>query len=179
MKNILLENDVHIPARYVPRYLTKTDTKKQKTYLKKSRKLYKKHIYYQRPKVSSFKSVPSSHVKKAMSMYDVENMAPTAALAKKTKCSLQSLKKIVNKGRGAYYSSGSRPNQTPDSWGFARLASAITGGNASIADYHILYDSCSPDSQALTLATQTCKQQGKCKKYLDANKNNTRKLRKL
>jgi len=40
------------------------------------------------------------------------------------------LQKIVNKGMGAYYSSGSRPNQTPASWGIARLASAITGGPA-------------------------------------------------
>jgi hypothetical protein len=183
MKNILLENDVHVPTRYIPRYLNKTDTKKQKTYLKKSRKLYKKHIYYQRPNVASFKSLPSPHVKNAMAMYNVENVMPTADLAKKTKCYLRSLKKIVNKGRGAYYSSGSRPNQTPDSWGIARLASAITGGNSSIVDYHILYNGCSPDSKALTLATQTCKRQGKCKKYLDANKNNnknsTRKIRKL
>ena len=35
------------------------------------------------------------------------------------------LKKVINKGMGAYYSSGSRPNQTPHSWGYARLASVL------------------------------------------------------
>ena len=33
-------------------------------------------------------------------------------LSKKTGCSIKTLKKIVKKGMGAYYSSGSRPNQT-------------------------------------------------------------------
>ena len=45
---------------------------------------------------------------------------------------------IVKKGQGAYYSSGSRPNQTGHSWGRARLASSITGGKASAVDYKIL-----------------------------------------
>ena len=53
---------------------------------------------------------------------------------KKTGCSIEALKKIVNKGEGAYYSSGSRPNQTSHSWGYARLASAITGGKAAAVD---------------------------------------------
>ena len=35
---------------------------------------------------------------------------------------------IIKKGKGAYYSSGSRPNQTPFSWGYGRLASVILGG---------------------------------------------------
>tara|TARA_R110001592_G_scaffold78043_2_gene234456 strand:- start:4276 stop:4668 length:393 start_codon:yes stop_codon:yes gene_type:complete len=35
---------------------------------------------------------------------------------------------VINKGKGAYYSSGSRPNQTPFSWGYGRLASVILGG---------------------------------------------------
>jgi len=35
---------------------------------------------------------------------------------------------VIKKGKGAYYSSGSRPNQTPFSWGYGRLASVIMGG---------------------------------------------------
>ena len=58
----------------------------------------------------------------------------------------------MNKGRGAYYSSGSRPNQSAESWGLARLASAITGGNASKIDYGILESGCKPNSPALLLA---------------------------
>uniref|UniRef100_A0A6C0CWS6 DUF5824 domain-containing protein n=1 Tax=viral metagenome TaxID=1070528 RepID=A0A6C0CWS6_9ZZZZ len=45
--------------------------------------------------------------------------------------------KILNKGRGAYYSSGSRPNQTPDSWAYARLASVIMDGPSRKYDINI------------------------------------------
>tara|TARA_R100000231_G_scaffold112533_1_gene83426 strand:+ start:179 stop:601 length:423 start_codon:yes stop_codon:yes gene_type:complete len=45
--------------------------------------------------------------------------------------------KIINKGRGAYFSSGSRPNQTPESWGLARLASVILGGPSRRIDKSI------------------------------------------
>jgi hypothetical protein len=58
----------------------------------------------------------------------------------------------VKKGEGAYYSSGSRPNQTPQSWAYARLASAITGGKASLVDYSILEKGCDPRKKALKLA---------------------------
>jgi hypothetical protein len=43
-------------------------------------------------------------------------------------------KKIKDKAMGAYFSGGSRPNQTPSSWAFARLASVITGGPARKVD---------------------------------------------
>ena len=46
-------------------------------------------------------------------------------------------KKIKEKAMGAYYSGGSRPNQTPASWAFARLASVITGGPARKVDRSI------------------------------------------
>jgi len=42
--------------------------------------------------------------------------------------------KILAKGRGAYFSSGSRPNQTPASWSNARLASVIMNGAARKVD---------------------------------------------
>lgn len=143
---------LHVPKRYIPATLTRRDLAKQRQYLRKSRKMYKKHKYYQRPKVASFHSRKSRHLAHAERMYGVDHVAPTAELAKKTRCSVKALEKIVNKGRGAYYSSGSRPNQTAESWGIARLASAITGGNASVIDLHILEKGCKPDSQALALA---------------------------
>ena len=46
----------NIIERYIPKSLTKKDLKKQKKNILKSRKLYKKGIFYQRPKVKSFKS---------------------------------------------------------------------------------------------------------------------------
>jgi len=155
---------LNVPKRYIPDMLSKKDKKKQKKNLKKSRKLYKKGKYYTRPKVKTFKSRKSNHLQRAQKLYNVEKIAPTNELAKQTKCSKAALEKIVNKGRGAYFSSGSRPNQTSESWGLARLASSISGGNASIVDYHILKDGCKKNSKALKLARKTCKKQNKtCK----------------
>jgi hypothetical protein len=85
-------------------------------------------------------------------MYHMDRIVPNAALAQATKCSVGALKQIVRKGEGAFYSSGSRPNQTPQSWGYARLASAITGGKAAAVDYAILKKGCDPRSRALRLA---------------------------
>jgi hypothetical protein len=65
---------------------------------------------------------------------------------------MSALSKIISKGEGAYFSSGSRPNQTAQSWGVARLASSITGGKAAAIDYHILKDECAKNSRALKLA---------------------------
>jgi len=150
-----------VPKRYIPDILSKKDKKKQKKSLRKSRKLYKKGKYYSRPKVKSFKSRKSNHLKRAEKLYNIDKIKPSKELAKQTKCTKKALEKIVNKGRGAYFSSGSRPNQTGESWGLARLASSISGGNASIVDYHILKDGCKPSSKALKLARKTCKKQNK------------------
>ena len=147
----------NVPQRYIPKNISVKDKKKQARELRKSRKLYKKGIFYQRASLKSFHSKPSSHVKNAMKLYNVENMAPTKSLSTKTGCTRKSLEKIINKGEGAFFSSGSRPNQTAQSWGYARLASAITGANASIVDYGILKNGCKPSSKALKLATITKK----------------------
>ena len=45
--------------------------------------------------------------------------------------------KIIMKGKGAYYSSGSRPNQSPFSWGYSRLASVIMNGPSRRIDKDI------------------------------------------
>ena len=148
---------LNVPQRYLPKQLSKKDRKTQKANLRKSRKLYKKGTFFERPKIASFKSKKSSHLNRARSMYNVEKIGSTEELSKKTHCSREALEKIINKGRGAYYSSGSRPNQTAESWGIARLASSITSGNASAVDYHILVEGCSPNSKPLQLASKTRK----------------------
>jgi len=51
--------------------------------------------------------------------------------------SKRGIEMILDKGRGAYFSSGSRPNQTPESWARARLASVIMGGPAREVDKKI------------------------------------------
>ena len=141
-----------INLRYLPMMLTRKDRKKQGKQLMKSRRLYKKGIYYSRPQVKSFKSKKSNHIIKAEKMYHIDKIGATDELAKATGCSKQSLAKIINKGEGAYFSSGSRPNQSAQSWGIARLASSITSGKAAAVDYNILEEGCKPKSKALTLA---------------------------
>jgi hypothetical protein len=141
-----------INLRYLPKRLTRKDRKKQGKQLIKSRRLYKKGIYHTRPKMSSFKSKKSTHIIKAEKMYNVDKIGATNELAKATGCSKSALVKIINKGAGAYYSSGSRPNQTAQSWGVARLASSITAGKAAAVDYNILEEGCKSKSKALTLA---------------------------
>jgi hypothetical protein len=154
---------LNVPVRYIPKTLSKNDLVKQKRELRKSRKLYKKNKYYSRKTVKSFHSKPSKHIEHARKIYKIDTITPSAQLAEKTQCSQDALEKIVNKGRGAYYSSGSRPNQTAESWGLARLASTITGGNSSAIDYSVLEEGCSPKSKALKLAKKcvSIKKRGK------------------
>ena len=143
------------PKKYVPKNLSKKDKKKQKIMLKLSQKLYNKKKYYIREKVKSFKSKKSQHIIKAEKVYNIKKIIPNKELSKKTGCSITGLRKIVKKGQGAYYSSGSRPNQTAHSWGRARLASAITGAKSSQIDYHILKKHCKKNSKALRLADRS------------------------
>ena len=140
------------PKKYVPKNLSKKDKSKQKKMLKRSKRLYKRGQYYEREKVKSFKSKKSPHVKKAEKIYKIDSVKASKELSDKTGCSVAGLKQIVKKGQGAYYSSGSRPNQTAHSWGRARLASAVTGGKSSQIDYHILEKYCKKNSKALRLA---------------------------
>ena len=140
------------PKKYVPKNLSKKDKSKQKKMLKRSKRLYKRGQYYETEKVKSFKSKKSPHVKKAEKIYKIDSVKSSKELSDKTGCSVAGLKQIVKKGQGAYYSSGSRPNQTAHSWGRARLASAVTGGKSSQIDYHILEKYCKKNSKALRLA---------------------------
>uniref|UniRef100_A0A6C0DCG0 DUF5824 domain-containing protein n=1 Tax=viral metagenome TaxID=1070528 RepID=A0A6C0DCG0_9ZZZZ len=155
-----------IPQRYIPKSLSNADTRKQYKNIMKSRKLYTRGKYYKRPKIKSFKNKKSNHINNAKRIYNIEHFGPTRELSKKTRCSLKTLKKIVNKGKGAYYSNGSRPNQTPESWGVARLASSVTGGKASIVDFNLLEEGCAKDSLALKLARRNNKNIRRTRKFM-------------
>ena len=145
------------PIRYVPKILTKKDKKKQVKMLIKSKKLYKNKKYYTRKKLSSYKNKKSNHILNARRIYNIQTITPNKELAQKTGCTLKTLNKIVKKGEGAYYSSGSRPNQTPKSWGLARLASSITSGKAAAVDYDILKKGCNHNKKAFILANKSKK----------------------
>ena len=145
------------PKRYVPRMLTKKDKKTQITMLQKSKKLYKKNTYYTRKRLSSYTNKISNHILQARKIYNIENITPTTELAQKTGCKLSALRQIVKKGEGAYYSSGSRPNQTSQSWGLARLASALTSGKAAAVDFDIIEKGCNHKKMAFILANKSRK----------------------
>ena len=146
---------MNVPLKYLPRRLTKKDKKKQAKQLKKSRAAYKKNIYIHRKPLDSYKSKKSQHILNAEKIYKIKNLKVNNELANKTGCSINALNKIIKKGIGAYYSSGSRPNQTPHSWGIARLASSISGGKAAAVDYNILVEGCKLGSKALKLAKKS------------------------
>jgi hypothetical protein len=141
--------------RYLPKSLSKKDKKTQIKMLMKSKKLYKTNKYYTRRKVSSYKNKKSKHILNALKIYDIKSITPSNELSLKTGCSLSALNEIVKKGEGAYYSSGSRPNQTPQSWGLARLASALTSGKAAAIDYDIIEKGCNHNKKAFLLAKKS------------------------
>ncbi len=89
----------------------------------------------ERPKVKGFKSERSSWVKKFEDKYGTK--ITDKEFITKNIISETGREMIIKKGKGAFYSSGSRPNQTPFSWGLARLASVIMGGNARKVDKDI------------------------------------------
>jgi hypothetical protein len=152
-----MKTEIKVPVRYLPSLKEIKDAAKQVKMLIKSRTMYKKGKYYTRKSISSYKSKTSSHIKDAMRIYNIKTLTPNKELVQKTGCSLQALKKIVSKGEGAYFSSGSRPNQTAQSWGLARLASSITAGKSAAVDYDILEKGCNHNKKAFLLAKKSRK----------------------
>ena len=115
-----------IPKKYVPDSLTKADKKKQIKSIKEKT---------ERPKLDSFKSKRSSWAEKFEKKYGYKINQKTKIA--KDIISMTGINKILDKGRGAYYNGGSRPNQTAQSWALARLASVIMGGPARKVDKDI------------------------------------------
>lgn len=153
-----------VPNTYIPNYLSRKQKKKVKAELKKSRKKYKSGIFHKRKNIKGVKSKKSRWQKKFINTFKIKNDDFSLNnISKVTKCDKASLNKIIKKGMGAYYSSGSRPNQTPHSWGKARLYSALSGGPAANVDKNILIDGCAKNSKVLKLA-KTAKTSNKYKK---------------
>ncbi len=114
--------------KYVPKGLSKADKAKQVASIRKGT---------DRPKL---KSAPdpkrSSHVVKFEKRYG-KKITDDAWISKNL-LSRAGISQILSKGRGAYYSAGSRPNVSAAAWARARLASALTGGGAAKVDRAIL-----------------------------------------
>ena len=123
-----------LPKRYYSN-LSKKDKKKQLKSLKKSQKSYKKGKYVSRPKLKSFKEKKSSWTQKFHKLHP--NAKTLKQISDVTGIPKGALSAVKKKGMGAYYSSGSRPNQTAESWGLARMYSYILGGPTRKVDNHI------------------------------------------
>lgn len=123
-----------VPKRYFSG-LSKKDKQKQLKSIKKAKRSYKRGKYVSRPKLKSFKSKKSSWTQKFHKLYpDAKTLKQISDATRIPKGALSAVKK---KGMGAYYSSGSRPNQTAESWGLARMYSYILGGPTRRVDKHI------------------------------------------
>lgn len=125
LRKVPKDKKTGIPKKYVPKSLSEEDRKKQIESIKKGTK---------RPKVD-FDSKRSSFVVKFEKKYGykINNFSRIdKEIIKKKGIDL-----ILDKGRGAYFSGGSRPNQTPESWALARLASVIMNGKARKVDKDI------------------------------------------
>ena len=124
-----------IPKKYTAR-LNRKDKKKQLRSIRKAKRSYKKGKYIDRPKLKSYKSKKSSWVTKFEKKYG-KDIKSYKQIEKVTGIPKKALMEVVRKGKGAYYSSGSRPNQTSESWGRARMYSYIMGGPTRKVDNHI------------------------------------------
>ena len=123
-----------IPKQYSSG-LSRKDKKKQLRSLKKSQRSYKKGKYIPRPKLKSFKEKKSTWTQKFHKLHpEAKTLKQISDVTGIPKPALSAVKR---KGMGAYYSSGSRPNQTAESWGLARMYSYILGGPTRKIDHHI------------------------------------------
>ena len=111
---------------YVPPSLSKEDKKKQIKSIKEQTI---------RPKLKSFQSKRSGFVKKFEDKYGYK-ISNLSRISKEI-ITKKGIDEIMAKGKASYFTSGSRPNQTPRSWALARLASVIVGGPARKIDMNI------------------------------------------
>lgn len=117
--------------------LSKNNKESHKNYILKRRKAYNEGKFY--TKKENLKSHPnkeSKHIIKVKKLYGIE--FKESEIEKATGITKPAQKKIIKKGIGAFFSSGSRPNQTPQSWAKARLASVILKDKCYKIDKHIL-----------------------------------------
>lgn len=114
-----------IPTKYT-RGLSKRDKNRQLQNIKTAKKAYKNKKYIDRPKLKSYKNKTSTWTEKFKQKYG--DITSIKDISRATGIPEEALRAVLKKGRGAYYSSGSRPNQTAESWGRARMYSYIMGG---------------------------------------------------
>jgi hypothetical protein len=119
-----------IPKRYVPKSLTIPELKSQLKSIEDKT---------DRPAVSSAKPRRSKWTQKAHEYFDGKTSVPEMAEqlsrgdATRKKQLITGFKRIIKKGEGAYYSSGSRPGVSATQWGIARLYAVLFGSKPARA----------------------------------------------
>ena len=112
-----------IPRRYVPKSLSEADKKKQL-------KSIQSKTYEDRPKLKTFKSKKSKQTEAFDKKYGdrlkkMKGGKSKANISKLTGIPVSALNEVYDRGLRAYKESGSRPNQTANSWATARMYSYI------------------------------------------------------
>ena len=117
------DKETGLPQRYVPKSLTPSQRRKQIKSIKEGTP---------RPKLKGVRTRRSPNTIKAQKYFGEGNTGKRAMakrLAKGNKSREERLMKafdeIYDRGAKAYKTSGSRPNQTPQSWAFGRLFSVL------------------------------------------------------
>lgn len=115
------------PDKYIPKSLSKSQKEKQIKSIEKG---------VDRPRLEGVKTRRSKWTVKADKYFkgdtSINNIAKVLNVKKK------GLNDIIQKGEGAYYSAGSRPNVTARQWGLARLFSVLFGGPSRRIDKAIV-----------------------------------------
>ncbi len=130
-KNIYSKDNINItykgetrkvPRRYIPDTLTKSQRQKQIKSIFEGK---------ERPKLDTKKRKSSYTIdfnkRYGKRLEEMEGGKSIKNIAKVVGLPFKALKEVFERGEGAYFSAGSRPNQTASSWAYGRLYSYILG----------------------------------------------------
>ena len=113
----------NIPKRYIPDSLTKKEREAQIKSIFEKKERPKTKVKERRSKYTmAFNRKYGDEVDKLKGGRSKKNISKVVGIP------VKALDAVYKKGEGAFYSSGSRPNQTADSWGRGRMYAYIMGG---------------------------------------------------
>lgn len=122
------DKNLKIPKKYLSGFKGE-DREKRAEEIKKRSEEYKKGNYI---KISSdnikSRKKKSSYTIQFHKKYGSENAGDLKKISKVTGVPESILQEVLKRGKGAFFSSGSRPGQTPESWGMARVYSFVMNG---------------------------------------------------
>lgn len=126
------------PHRKYLKGLSKQDAERHEQHMKRRKQQYRRGRFVNTvPTLGSYRHEKSRHVKDFRRLYGISTR-DKESIAKSTGVSPAKQARILARGRAAWATSGSRPGQSPSSWAYARLASALLGRKACAVDRHIL-----------------------------------------